>query len=144
MTPRISITEASPDGVRAVQALNRYVRSVVDPTVLALVEVRASILNGCAFCLDLHTREALAAGEDERRLFAVGAWRETPFFTEPERAALALTDAVTKLGDHGVPDEVWDDAAKHWSKEELTNLLIAIGTINVFNRLSIATQHQPV
>ena len=75
---------------------------------LELVKLRASMLNGCAFCVDMHSREALAAGESSRRLFAVAAWREAPFFDERERAALALTDAVTRLGEHGVPDDVWD------------------------------------
>jgi alkylhydroperoxidase family enzyme len=101
------------------------------------------VLNGCAYCVDMHSRDALAAGEDSRRLFAVAAWREAPFFDERERAALALTDAVTRLGEHGVPDDVWDEAVKQWSQEEVANLLVAIATINVWNRLAVATRTQP-
>lgn len=101
----------------------------MDRTVLELVKLRTSILNGCAYCVDMHSRDALAAGEQSRRLFAVAAWREAPFFDERERAALALTDAVTRLGEHGVSDEVWDTAVKHWSEDGVVNLVLAIGTI---------------
>jgi alkylhydroperoxidase family enzyme len=101
------------------------------------------MINGCSFCVDMHSRDALAAGEDSRRLFGVAAWREAPFYTERERAALALTDAVTRLGDDGVSDDVWDEAAKHFDQDELANVLMAIATINVWNRLSVATRTQP-
>jgi alkylhydroperoxidase family enzyme len=101
------------------------------------------MINGCAFCVDMHSRDALAAGEDSRRLFGVAAWHDAPFYTERERAALALTDAVTRLGDDGVPDDVWNAAAKHFTEEELGNLLMAITTINVWNRLSISTRSEP-
>lgn len=133
----------APQAYQAVFGLERYARENVDPVVLELVKLRASMINGCAYCVDMHSRDALAAGEDSRRLFAVAAWRESPFFTERERAALALTDAVTKLGEHGVPDDVWDDAVKHWSQEEVANLIIAIATINVWNRIAISTRAQP-
>jgi AhpD family alkylhydroperoxidase len=132
-----------PGAYQAVLGLERYARENVDPRVLELIKLRASIINGCAYCVDMHSRDALAAGEDSRRLFAVAAWREAPFFTERERAALALTDAVTKLGEHGVPDDVWDAAVKHWSQEEVANLIIAIATINVWNRIAISTRAQP-
>ncbi len=132
-----------PAGYAAVSQLEKYTRSTVEPMVLHLIKVRASVLNGCAFCLDMHTREALADGEHQRRLTAVAAWREAPFFDEREQAALALTDAVTRLGDHGVPDDVWDEAVKHWSQEGVANLILAIGTINVWNRIVIATRRQP-
>jgi AhpD family alkylhydroperoxidase len=143
ITERMKLFDVVPEGYQAVRVLEKYVRANVDHTVLELVKVRASILNGCSFCLDMHTRDALAAGESQRRLFAVGAWREAPFFDERERAALALTDAVTRLGDHGVPDDVWDQARAVWSEEETANLILAISVINVWNRLAVTTRLQP-
>ncbi|GAA3393690.1 carboxymuconolactone decarboxylase family protein [Cryptosporangium minutisporangium] len=140
--PRIAVHELAPQGYRAVLGLEKYVASVVDPVVFELVKLRASMINGCSFCVDMHSRDASRAGEDSRRLFAVAAWREAPFFTRRERAALALTDAMTRLGEHGVPDDVWEEAAAVWSEEELANLILAIGTINLWNRLAI-TSHTP-
>ncbi|MFG2058911.1 carboxymuconolactone decarboxylase family protein [Micromonospora sp. NPDC048930] len=140
---RINMPAVVPEAYQAVLGLEKYIRSNVDHTVLELVKLRASMLNGCSFCVDMHSREALAAGESSRRLFAVAAWREAPFFDERERTALALTDAVTKLGEHGVPDEVWDAAAKVWSEKELADLVVAIATINVWNRISVTSQTQP-
>ncbi|MDG4814947.1 carboxymuconolactone decarboxylase family protein [Micromonospora sp. WMMD956] len=140
---RIDLTAVAPEAYRAVSGLERYARDNVDHTVLELVKLRASMLNGCAFCVDMHSREALAAGESSRRLFAVAAWREAPFFDERERTALALTDALTRLGEHGVPDDVWDAAAKVWSERELADLTVAIATINVWNRIVAATRRRP-
>ncbi|GGM16415.1 MULTISPECIES: carboxymuconolactone decarboxylase family protein [Micromonospora] len=140
---RIDLTAVAPEAYRAVSELERYTREHVEPTVLELVKVRASMLNGCAFCVDMHTREALAAGESSRRLFAVAAWREAPFFDERERTALALTDSLTRLGEHGVPDQVWDAAAEVWSARELVDLTVAVATINVWNRIVAATRRQP-
>ncbi|MFI6158322.1 carboxymuconolactone decarboxylase family protein [Micromonospora haikouensis] len=140
---RIDLTAVAPEAYRAVSGLERYARDNVDHTVLELVKLRASMLNGCAFCVDMHSREALAAGESSRRLFAVAAWREAPFFDERERTALALTDALTRLGEHGVPDDVWDAAAKVWSDKELADLTVAIATINVWNRIVAATRRRP-
>ncbi|WP_422740793.1 carboxymuconolactone decarboxylase family protein [Micromonospora sp. WMMD729] len=139
----MKLFEVAPQGYQAVSGLEKYVRANVDPTVLELVKVRASMSNGCAFCVDMHSREALANGESDRRLFAVAAWREAPFFDERERAALALTDAVTRLGEHGVPDDVWDAAAKVWSEKELADLILAIATINVWNRIAVTTRMEP-
>ena len=143
MTQRINIAQVAPAAYQAVLGLERYIRENVDPTVLELVKLRASIINGCSFCVDMHTREAMAAGESSRRLFAVAAWREAPFFSERERAALALTEAVTRLGEHGVPDEVWDEAAKVWSERELADLIMAIATINVWNRIAVTSRTAP-
>jgi AhpD family alkylhydroperoxidase len=136
---RLASWKVAPEGYQAVLGLEKYAAGAVDPVVYELVKLRASMINGCSFCVDMHSRDAAKAGEDSRRLFAVAAWREAPFFTRRERAALALTDAVTRLGEHGVPDDVWDEAATVWSERELADLLIAIATINVWNRLSIAT-----
>ena len=143
MQARMDFKRVAPEAHRAVAALDGYVKAHLDHTVLELVKLRASILNGCAFCVDMHSRDALAAGESSRRLFAVAAWQEAPFFDERERAALALTDAVTRLGEHGVPDDVWDAAAKVWPEPELANLLVAIATINVWNRISVACRTSP-
>ncbi|WBC17509.1 carboxymuconolactone decarboxylase family protein [Micromonospora sp. WMMA1998] len=140
---RIDMAAVAPEAYRAVLGLEKYVRANVDHTVLELVKLRASMLNGCAFCVDMHSREALEAGENSRRLFAVAAWREAPFFDERERTALALTESVTRLGDHGVPDDVWDAAAKVWSEKELADLVTAIATINVWNRVAVTCRTQP-
>jgi AhpD family alkylhydroperoxidase len=143
MTQRLNTADASPEGYRAVWALEKHVRDRVDHNLLELVKLRASMVNGCSFCVDMHSREALARGVDSRRLFAVAAWSEAPFFSEPERAALALTDAVTRIASGGVPDEIWDTAAKHFTEPELADLLLAIATINVWNRLAVATRKPP-
>lgn len=140
---RINVAEVAPQAYQAVLGLEKYARANVGPTLYHLVKLRASMLNGCAFCVDMHSRDALAEGESSRRLFAVATWREAPFFDERERTALALTDAVTRLGEHGVPDDVWDAAAKVWSEKELADLLIAIATINVWNRIAVPSRTQP-
>jgi AhpD family alkylhydroperoxidase len=140
---RLAMNEVIPDAYKAVAGMEIYARQHNDPVLYELVKLRASMINGCAFCVDMHSRDALAAGEDSRRLFGVAAWHDTPFYSSRERAALALTDAVTRLGQDGVPDDVWDAAAKEFSPEELGNLIMAIATINVWNRISISTQNQP-
>jgi AhpD family alkylhydroperoxidase len=140
---RLAVGKVAPEGYRAVLGLEKYVAGVVEPVVFELIKLRASMLNGCSFCVDMHSRDAAGAGEDSRRLFAVAAWHEAPFFTRRERAALALTDAVTRLGEHGVPDDVWAEAAEVWSEEELANLILAIGTINLWNRIAISTRTGP-
>lgn len=140
---RMNPGEVAPKAYQAVMGLEKYVQSNVDHTVLELIKLRASMLNGCAYCVDLHSRDALANGESNRRLFAVATWREAPFFDERERTALALTDAVTRLGEHGVSDEVWDAAAKVWSEKELADLVMAIATINVWNRIGVTLRLEP-
>jgi AhpD family alkylhydroperoxidase len=114
----------------------------VPATTLYLVEARASQINGCSVCLDMHTRELKAAGEPDERIFMVGAWREAPYFSDAERAALALTEAATRLADSSdpVPDEVWDEAARHYDEQQLAGLVIAIATINAFNRVNATTR----
>jgi AhpD family alkylhydroperoxidase len=144
MTERMTIRTVAPEGYRAVLRLEEYVRANVEHRVLELVKLRASILNGCAFCVDMHGRDALEHGESSQRLFAVAAWRESPFFDQRERAALALTDAVTRLGEQGVPDEVWTGAQAAWSERELADLVLALATINVWNRIAVTTRMQPV
>jgi AhpD family alkylhydroperoxidase len=110
---------------------------------LELVKTRASQLNGCAFCLDMHTKDARAGGETEQRLYALSAWRETPFFDARERAALGWTEAVTRLGDHPVPDEIYAEARQQFDERSLVDLTLAIVAINGWNRLAIAFRKEP-
>lgn len=118
-------------------------QSAVDHTLLELIKLRASMVNECAFCVDMHSTDALKAGESTQRLFAVAAWHDAACFTPQERAALALTDAVTRLGYGGVPDDVWAEASAQFAEKELADIVLAIATINVWNRLSIASRLSP-
>lgn len=139
--PRLATDQASPKAYAAMLAMERFVRQCgLEKPLLELVKIRASQLNGCAFCLDMHTKDARAAGETEQRIFVLSAWRETGFYTPRERAALAWTEAVTLLGEHGVPDEVFQSAREQFSEEELVNLTMAVITINGWNRLAVAFQ----
>jgi len=128
---------------RQVAALQRFGATDLDPTLAHLVEMRASQLNGCAFCLDMHWKDARAAGEEEARLYLLDAWRESPIYSDRERAALALTEAVTLLERGGVPDAVWDEATARFEEAELAQLLCAIVSINAWNRLQVTTQAEP-
>lgn len=130
-----------PEALKAMMALKASVdASGLPATIVHFVELRASQINGCSFCVDMHWREAKKAGESDERLFAIAAWREAPYFTEAERAALALTEAVTRIADRGdaVPDEVWNEARRHYDDKALAGLTLAIATINVWNRLNAA------
>ncbi len=127
-----------PEGYQVLQHLNQIVKSSgLEPPLLELVKMRASQINGCAYCIDMHSKDARAAGETEQRLYALSAWHETPFFSDRERAALALTEAVTLVAETQVPQEVVDDAASVFSPEEITKLVYAIIEINAWNRLAI-------
>ena len=131
---------------RAMQALQDLGKAAHDRGLPArtrdLVYLRASQINGCGVCIELHARDLKREGETEERLFAVAAWRDAPYFTDPERAALALTEAATRLSDRPdpVPDEIWDDAARHYDESALAALVLAIANINVWNRLNVATR----
>jgi AhpD family alkylhydroperoxidase len=132
-----------PSAMPAIQALAEATRQGGLPSAtLGLVHLRASQINGCGPCVDAGSRGAKQAGETDERLFAVAAWRETPYYTDAERAALALTEAVTRLSDRAdpVPDEIWDEAAKHYDEQGLAALVLAITTANVFNRLNVTTR----
>ncbi len=132
-----------PGAMEALQKLGRAVKnSGLPPTTLYLIELRASQINGCSVCVDIHSRELEHAGESSERIHTVAAWRETPYFSDAERAALALTEATTRLADRTdpVPDEVWDEAARHYSEPQLAALVVAIAGINAFNRLNAATR----
>jgi len=138
MTQRIDYGKAGPGAYKAVLGMETYVRhSGLEHSLVELVKLRASYINGCAYCIDMHSKDALAAGETDQRIFAVPVWRETPFFTPRERAALAFTEAVTRIADGGVPDDVYEATRKQFSDEEIVNLTMAIATINVWNRLAI-------
>jgi len=139
----MNFSKVSPRGFRAVYGVENYVQGVLDHTLLHLIKIRVSMLNGCAFCLDMHTTDALKEGESSQRLFGLAAWRESSFYDERERVALALADAVTLFERTGVPDEVWDPVVEHFGEEGAANVLLAIGTINLWTRLNIATRRQP-
>lgn len=129
----------APDAIKAMWGLEKYVHQCgLEPLLLELIKTRASQINGCAFCLDMHTKDARAQGETEQRLYALPAWEETPFFTDRERAALAWTEAVTRVADTHVPDAVYEAARKHFTEKELVDLTLAIVAINGWNRLAIA------
>ena len=132
-----------PEAMKAIQALHATASNGGAPAkTLELAHLRASQINGCSACLDAGARHAKRSGEADERLFAVAAWRETPYFTEAERAALVLTEAVTRLSDRAdpVPDAIWDDAARHFDERALASLILAIATTNVFNRLNVSTR----
>ena len=140
---RMSVHDIDPTATQAVLGLGTYVRdSGLDKQLYELIKIRASQLNGCAFCLDMHLRDARAGGEDQRRLDVLSAWREAPdLFSERERAAFALTEAVTLIAHNGVPDDVWSRVTACFDEKEVVHLLMAVATINVWNRLAVST-HQ--
>jgi AhpD family alkylhydroperoxidase len=132
-----------PDAMQALQALGKAVQeSGLPPRTIELVNLRASQINGCGVCAVQHPRIAKKLGETDERLFAVAAWREAPYFTDAERAALALTEAATRLSDRAdpVPDEIWDEAARHYDEQALAALVLNIASINVWNRLNVTTR----
>ena len=145
MQTRIDFHKLAPGVYRAMAALEGYVRtsSGLEPSLLVLVKMRASQINGCAYCLDMHSKDARAAGETEQRLYALNAWRETPFFTDRERAALEWTEAVTLISSGHAPDEIYDQVRRRFTEEELANLTLAIVTINGWNRLCISFRAVP-
>jgi AhpD family alkylhydroperoxidase len=141
---RVSLSGASPEIYKAMLQLNSAVeRTPLERSLKELVKIRASQINGCAYCLDMHTLDARAAGEAEQRIYTLPAWRETSFFTARERAALALTEAVTLVHDGHVPDEVYEQAAAEFSADELAQLVWAIVVINAWNRIAITSRMQP-
>ena len=139
MKARMDYRAASPEGAKAVGALHAFVhRCGLEPKLLELVKLRASQINGCAHCIDMHTKELRADGENEQRLYLLNAWREAPFYSERERAALAWTEAVTLVAASHVPDDVYDMVRAQFSEAELANLTFAIVAINGANRLNVA------
>jgi len=143
MTARMTNPAFAVDGAMdALNALAKAIGRARAPISSELVHLRASQINGCSVCVDMHARAARRAGESEERVFAVAAWRETPYFSDPERAALALTEAVTRVADRPeqVPDEIWEAAAEHFDETQLGALVLDIATVNLWTRLNIATR----
>jgi AhpD family alkylhydroperoxidase len=139
------LAELLPEALPGINALNKAVHSAgLDPAVLELVHLRTSQINGCSVCVDFGARNAKRNGETDERLFTVAVWRETPYFTEAERAALALAEAATRLADRpdAVSDEIWREAAKHYTEQQLAALVLWIATTNLFNRVNAATRQQ--
>lgn len=144
MEPRFDLPTDAPDAFKKVYALEEVAQAAVaDDDLFLLVKVRASLLNGCAFCVDMHATHLAGSGQDWRRIMSVATWRESPYFTPAERAALDLTDAVTRLGEHGVGDDVWDEVVARHGLSKATDLVVAIATINVWNRLLVTARAQP-
>ena len=143
MTARMTNPAFAVDGAMdGLAALAKAIGAAGVPICRELVHLRASQINGCSVCVDMHAKEARRSGESEERVFAVAAWRETPWFSDAERAALALTEALTRAGGHGlqVPDAIWDAAAEHFDQTQLGALVLDIATVNLWNRLNIATR----
>lgn len=144
MQPRLDINKVAPGALKAMYSLQKYVDECgLEHSLLYLIKVRASQINGCAYCLDMHTKDARANGETEQRLYTLSAWKETPFYTEREQAALAWTEAVTLITEGHVPDEVFERVRAHFSDEELINLTMAVATINSWNRLILTFRVVP-
>ncbi len=144
MKARMDFRKASPQGAKAMGELHAFVHACgLDHVLLELVKLRASQINGCAHCIDMHTKELRAHGESEQRLYLLDAWRESPFYSERERAALAWTEALTLITDGHVPDDVYETARAAFSEEELANLSLAVVAINGANRLNIAFRTVP-
>ena len=144
MEERLNYAEAAPQGYWAMLTLSRYAEECdLEPLLLELVRMRASQINGCAYCLDMHSKDARALGESEQRLYALSAWREAPFYSPRERAALLWTEELTLIAQGHVPDAVYEEARQHFSEQELVDLTLAIVVINGWNRLAISFRSQP-
>jgi AhpD family alkylhydroperoxidase len=141
---RMNYGKAAPGAMRAMHALEDYIANCgIEPALQDLVKLRASQLNGCAYCVDMHSLDARAGGETEQRLYALPVWRETPFFTDRERAALLWTEKLTLIAEDHVPDEVYEQVRSHFTDAELANLTLIIATINAWNRFGIAFRSEP-
>lgn len=144
MEPRIEYTKFAHPALKAMYDLEKYMNSCgLEEGLMHLLKLRASQINGCAFCIDMHSKDARGLGETEQRLYELNAWRETPFYTERERAALAWTEAVTLVAKTHVPDEVYEEVRKQFSDKEIVDLTYVVAAINAWNRLAIATRAVP-
>ncbi len=144
MEQRINYMEVAPDLVKLISQLEMYKkRAEFDEKLIELVKIRASQLNNCAYCINMHTKDARALGETEQRIYCLSAWRETGFYTEKEKAALELTEAVTKISEQGVPDNVYQKVRQQFNEKQYIDLVGLIITINCWNRLSIANRNVP-
>ncbi len=144
MQPRLDFTKVSPGALKSMLDIETYVeRTGLERPLLHLIQMRASQINGCAYCLDMHSKNARAEGETEQRLYELDAWRETPFYSPRERAALAWTEALTRIGETHAPDDVYQEAHAQFSDRELADLTLAIVAINGWNRLAIGFRAEP-
>jgi AhpD family alkylhydroperoxidase len=144
MKARLNYAEVAPNALKAMLELEKYVHgSGLEHLLFELVKTRASQINGCAYCLDMHTKDARKAGETEQRLYGLSAWRETPYYTKRERAALAWTEALTVISENDVPDSLYEATRKHFNEEEIVTLTMAIIAINGWNRLAISFRTVP-
>ncbi|PYX40472.1 MAG: carboxymuconolactone decarboxylase [Acidobacteria bacterium] len=144
MQSRWNYMQAGAGAYHAMLGLEEYVKKCgLEPSLLHLIKMRASQINGCAYCLDMHWKDARASGETEQRLYSLDAWHECPYYSERERAALAWTDAVTRVSDNHVPDELFQEVKPQFTEKELVDLTLAIATINAWNRLAIAGRSEP-
>ena len=144
MEQRIDLTKHAHDAQKSLYALEKYIaNSGLDHKLIHLLKMRASQINGCAYCIDMHSKDARALGETEQRLYELNAWRETPFYTDRERAALEWTESLTLVSQTHVPDEVYESVKKHFSEKEIVDLSILISVINMWNRLAISARTLP-
>ena len=144
MEQRIDLTKYALDAQKSLYALEKYIaNSGLDHKLIHLLKMRASQINGCAYCIDMHSKDARALGESEQRLYELNAWRETPFYTDRERAALEWTESLTLVSQTHVPDEVYESVKNHFSEKEIVDLSILVSVINVWNRLAISTRTMP-
>ncbi|MEV0183196.1 carboxymuconolactone decarboxylase family protein [Streptomyces sp. NPDC050625] len=144
MTERMNYSAVAPDAYKSMLAMQKYLASSsIDSTLHELIKIRVAQINGCAYCVYVHTREARKLGEDENRIYALPVWRESPAFTEAERAVLELAESVTLISEHGVPIETWDSARKYFDEQQIADILLAIITINAFTRLAVSTGMVP-
>lgn len=144
MSPRIDYTKVAPGALRAMYGLEKYLaESTIEAPLRELVKLRASQINGCAYCVDMHWKDARAAGETEHRLYGLVAWREAPYYSERERAALAWTEALTLIADNRVPNELYAETRWHFNEQELVDLTLAVTTINAWNRIAISFRSEP-
>lgn len=144
MQPRIDYRKHAQEALKAMLGIEEYLSKCgLEHSLLHLLKMRASQINGCAFCIDMHSLDARALGETEQRLYALDAWRETPFFTDRERAALAWTEAITLVSQTHVPDDVYEDLKKHFTEKEIVDLTFVAAVINTWNRLAISLRSVP-
>ncbi|MBH5320542.1 carboxymuconolactone decarboxylase family protein [Paenibacillus sp. GSMTC-2017] len=144
MKTRMDLGQELPKAYDAMLGMEKFViTSSLEKSLIELVKIRASQINGCAFCIMMHTADARKHGETEKRIYALSAWRDTPYFTERESAALALTESITLIAQNHVPDSVYEEAARHFDTKQLGELIMAIITINGWNRLAISTGKMP-
>ena len=144
MEPRIDYSKYALDAQKALFAMEKYIATCgLDHKLIHLIKMRASQINGCAFCIDMHSKDARAMGETEQRLYELSAWRETPFYTDSERAALEWTESLTLVSETHVPDDVYEKVRQHFSEKEIVDLSLIVGMINLWNRVAISVRAVP-